>query len=154
RHEVLREPIAQMPCGSRVAREQVQCTFAFLDSATRDPVSQKHFGAKVMPGRVEVKSARTGRRNAWRRLEAESPRTLRSPELGKGSPGHRRSRVPGPAAELRGKTPTGQNVRQRNHILLRVRAIYAHRVKFHQFARIILVDPLELSPGACAAGRR
>ena len=48
--------------------------------------------------------------------------------------------------------PAGQDARQRDDIVLRVAAIGAERVQFHQLARIVFVDPSLAAVQALAAG--
>ena len=51
------------------------------------------------------------------------------------------------------QSPSGENVRERDHVGLGVAAVDAERVQLHQLARVVLVDTLELALGAGAAGR-
>src|SRR5208282_4097573 len=57
------------------------------------------------------------------------------------------------AAAGLGKSPSGQNVREGDYVGLRVAAVDAQRMQFHQLARVVLVDPFEIALRAGAAGR-
>ena len=49
-------------------------------------------------------------------------------------------------------SPPGQDMRERDHVVLRVAAAHAERVQFHQLARVILVDAFEFALGAGLPG--
>ena len=63
-HEVLRELIAQVLRGGRVARQDIERFLTFADSGTANTVAQKHFRAKVVAVRIEVEAAWVRRRPA------------------------------------------------------------------------------------------
>ena len=60
---------------------------------------------------------------------------------------HRLSR--GTAAARREDGPTRKTARHLLHVLLRVAAVYAQSVQFHQFARVVFIDAASLPPGIC-----
>ena len=65
-----------------------------------------------------------------KRCEVHLPKRPRSPS--------------GLFATVPGEAPAGQDMRKRHNILLRVAAIHPHRLEFHQLARVIFVNALEL----------
>ena len=51
------------------------------------------------------------------------------------------------------EAPAGQDAGQRDDIVLAIPAIDAEGVQFHQFAGVVLVEPVHATVGALAAGR-
>src|SRR5215472_18587884 len=87
-------------------------------------VAQKHFGAGVVAVRIEVKAAWVRGRPAAGVGPSRMCKSLKRREV------HLPSALSGLLAVALGEAPAGQNMRERNNILLRVAAIHSHRVEF------------------------
>jgi hypothetical protein len=120
--------------------------------STLDLMSEKSLVGQVVARFVEVKSTRIDRRCA------EPPEVL--------APAHERENrahlgtghaiaahaISAAAAGLR-QAPSGENMRERYHVGLRVSAVNSESMQLHQLARVVLVDALELALRAGTAGR-
>src|SRR5208282_6026919 len=129
-----------------------QRVLALGDSAAVDSMPQKILAREIVALSVEVKAARIDRRRA------RPPEVLPAPHEWKKSahPGALHALGAGAAISAAGlgKPPSGQNMRERDHVGLRVAAVDAQRMQFHQLARVVLVYSFELALRAGAAGRR
>src|SRR5215472_17972231 len=140
-------------------RQHVERLLARGDSrAAGVSAPEKHLVAEIMAARIEVESVRVALRAGERRTMCGSPR----PSSKKSA--HAAARVawmhplatpsrsahPHRAAPALCETPSGQNMRERRHVGLRIAAVDAERVQLHHLARVVLVDTFELalSPGA------
>src|SRR5208282_3138666 len=147
--EVLRQLEAQMLRRRGTAGQDVQRMLALRHSAAFDFVAQEILARKIVALGVEVKSARIYRRRARTSEVPPAPHEWKNfPH-----PGALHARPSIPAAAAPGKPPPGQNMGKRDYVSLRVSAVHAQRMQFHQLARVVLVYSLELALRAGAAGR-
>ena len=140
--------------GRRTSRQHVERLFALLDPAAADQPPEQGLVRAVMPVGVEHEDAAplAARAQGARPFDA---RALAAAEDAHRAEERRHARLLSlPAGADRTDGPAGQDARQRDHVGLAVAAIDAQRVQLHEFARVILVQPLELAPRPRAAGRR
>src|SRR6266849_8565821 len=138
------------------AREHIERQLALGDSRALDVVAEQGLFREVVTARVEEKAVwRHGHRDPRRWLL----RSVSTPEKAEGSEAAARAARPHHQPLLHHQllwaydSPSRENMGERDHVLLRVTAIDAERVKLHQLARVVFVDALELAVLSRRVGR-
>src|SRR5579859_6053819 len=140
--------------GGGAAREDIERGLALVDAVAVNGLSEERLVGGIMAAGIEEKAV--ARAHSTRHRGPATPALLPAAGEEAGSEAAwtkprrvdgRRHRVVAPR-----DTPSGENMRERDDVLLSVAAVDAERVQFHQLARVVLVDAFELGARADRAG--
>src|SRR5579863_6430981 len=136
--------------GGGASRQDIERGLALVDAVAVNGLSEERLVGGIVAAKIEEKAV--ARAHSARDRGSAAPSLLPAAGEKAGSEaawaeprrvGARRHRVVAPR-----DTPSGENMRERDDVLLSVAAVDAERVQFHQLARVVFVDALE--PGARA----
>src|SRR5579872_5319089 len=124
--------------------EQIEGLLDFALAAALDGMAEQHLAAEVVPVCIEVE--RGAARVGWPRIEAIHA-AAHEGTIAENLDAvvHAGTRAATTITTGPRQSPSGEDVRERDDVVLGISAVDAERMEFHQLARVVLVDALELA---------